>query len=220
MDKNGKKLIWLITYNFGSVKAGPVIRFMRYAPLLLERGVEILFVTKLREGESEYNKDNHGISSLHIPCDSIISLTKKAIQRALGGPFKPDSLIFFTLSYRNYFDLYKAKLSGIKLFYVSTMRLNTNYVNEIKKRTLIKRVILLVVFNRLYSLMTAIVSSTSELKQDLLALRIAEDKLKVICNGVNVSKFSPVVSYQQNLLRERKNLPKDKYVFLYVGLFY
>jgi len=210
--------IWIVTYNFGSVKAGPVIRFMRYARLFEQQGYRVTFFTKRREGDREEMMNEKGIKSYHFECDSYVDLTQKTLYLATSGKNKPLALLFFSLGFQNYLDFYNARRRGVRLMYVCTMRLNLEK-NGTNQRSWLRRQILSFVLKKLYSLMDAIISSTSELKKDFIGLSIPQSKLKVISNGVDTIKFSPATSSEKVQLRANFGLPQDKIIFLYVGLF-
>ena len=213
------KHIWIITYNYGQVKAGPVIRFIRYAPFFKEKGYELIFITKQREGDKRVQLNETGLQSIHLECKSHVDFTKKVslLIQNLSRDELPTSLVFFSVRYQNYFDFRRIQRRNIKLIYVSTMRLHLKE-NSIVDR--LRNILLLFVLNRVYSLMDSIVSSTSELKEDFIDLRIDREKLFVIPNGVDTKKFRPE-SYHSNKveLRSSLELPVKDIIFLYVGLF-
>lgn len=217
--RNGKseKQIWVITYNYGTVKAGPVIRFMRYAALFKERGYELIFVTKKRDGDQEIMLTG-GVKSIHLPCTSSSDHVKKAIELSIKANLKPVCLIFFSVRIENFLDFNKARKSGLKLLYVSTMRLDLN-IEHAKKRSWLKRKLLEFALKTVYNQMDKIISSTTALQQDFVDLGIDEKKLKVIYNGVNVHKFAPIGLDEKIALRRELNIPEQDIVFLYVGLF-
>ena len=218
MNSANKSVVWLITYNFGAVKAGPVIRFMRYVPHFREKGYELFFITRLREGESERMEDENGVKSVHISCSSPVELCEKSLNLALTAENPPSALVFFSISYKNYWHLRRAVRKGLKCIYVSTMQLDLlNHAG--KNRSWLRRRVLTLVLRKLYGLMNTIVSSTAELQKDFSRLGVPEKKLKVIYNGVDVDRFSPVTVFQKREYRKQLDLPLDSKIFIYVGLF-
>lgn len=219
MTEPKAKSIFIIAYNYGAVKAGPVIRFMRYTPLFEAKGYKILFITRLREGEAERMQDENGINSLHISCSSPVELCERAIDFALKSKDKPSALLFLSLSYKNYRQIRRAVKGGLKCIYVSTMQLKI-LDKSVNKRLSIKHMVLLLVLRRLYNLMNTIVSSTQELQHDFRRMGISERKLPVIYNGVNTDRFAPAASIHEKVrLRNDLALPQDCKIILYVGLF-
>jgi glycosyltransferase involved in cell wall biosynthesis len=209
--------IWIVTYNYGTVKAGPVIRFVRYAALFKESGYELIFVTKKRADDQEFMIKG-GVKSIHLPCTTSSDHVKKAIELSIKTDLKPICLIFFSVKIENYLDFSKARKAGLKLIYVSTMRLDLN-IEQAKKRSWLKKKLLEFGLKSVYSQMDKIVSSTKALQQDLVDLGIADRKLKVIYNGVNIQKFAPVSWDEKIALRRELKIPEQGIVFLFVGLF-
>ena len=210
--------IWVITYNYGSVKAGPVIRFLRYHQWFLEEGFELVFHTKLRAGESPHMLTANGIRSVHIDCDSHMELTKVVLQKVQKSSVKPKALIFFSVRYQNYFDFYRFKKLGLTVIYVSTMRLQLNSEFQ-NPYGCLRKVVLLYVLRRLYNLISVIVSSTKELQKDFIKLSIPLEKQKIICNGIDTTRFTPVNSTEKGDLKAELGFSKETFLFLYVGLF-
>lgn len=210
------KTIWVLTYNYGSVKAGPVIRFMRYAPHFASRKVRLVFVTKLREGEQRYMRNEKGIESIHLECNSSVNFTKKALYAALHSKQKPDGLIIFAMRYKNFFHFRNVAKNGIPMIYVSTMQLeldSTGILGSIRNFFLKK------ILKHLYSTASKIVTSTKQLQSSYKKLGLSSDKIITINNGVDVEKFSPVAEEKKMALRKQLNLPSKEIIFLYVGLF-
>lgn len=215
-----EKTIWVITYNFDQVKAGPVIRFIRYIPLFRKRGYELFFVTKHRGGSTGYRVSESGVISYHITCNSLWEFTRESLKLIQKFDSPPTYLLFFSLHYLNFWDLKKISKRGIKCMYVSTMQISLEVNQNTKKeRSWIRKRLLAFMYRNLYSLMDEIVSSTYELRQDFVNLNISDNKLKTICNGVDTEKFKPANSEEQKQYRKELNLPMDEFIFLYVGLF-
>ena len=135
--------IWLITYNFGEVKAGPVIRFLRYEPAFRKMGYQLIFITKQRDSNHGYRKSDDGIISYHIPCKTLTELTREALKMVRACVVPPCCLLFLSLHYQNFFDLKKVIKTGIKCVYISTMQLSI-LVNQSsgKNRSWIRMLIL------------------------------------------------------------------------------
>jgi glycosyltransferase involved in cell wall biosynthesis len=214
MRSNAK--IWIITYHFGSVKAGPVIRFLRYAPYFKEHGRSITFVTKDRE---EGNNETNGINTLYLPCKDNIELTKLAIRKALIEKEKPDYLVFFALEHWALPHFVLARLKGIRLLYVSTMQFDLKYKEYGTSRGFFARSVLAFVLHILYRTMNLITCSTQIFKQDFKKIGVPTKKISVIYNGVDIQRFKPVSPAEKSKLRQKLGLPINTLLFLYVGLF-
>ncbi len=131
MAEKNKKEIWIVAYHFGSVKAGPVIRFIRYAKFFQKQGYDVVFYTKSPGKEPNKSVDN--LNCVYLDCNSAVTLTKKALRIATKCSTKPSAIIFFTVSYKNYVDFRAAKRSGHCLIYVSTMKLDVEHRSGEKK---------------------------------------------------------------------------------------
>ena len=210
--------VWIITYNFGAIKAGPVLRFMKYAPHFEKLGVETVFVTKDR-GQTSININENEPKVIYIKCNNSIELTKMAINKAINEKVKPTTLLFLSIDHQSYFSLLKAKINGIKLLYVSTMQFSLKFKEYGKPRNLFVQFFLFLLLNRTYNLFNYIVCSTNLLKEDFRNLSVNGKKLNVIYNGVDTNKFKPVSTDEKLQLRQKYNLPKEKFIVLFVGLF-
>jgi glycosyltransferase involved in cell wall biosynthesis len=210
-------ICWIIAFNFGSVKAGPVIRFMRYAPYFEREGVKTVFITKNRC--QDISKEFEGFEVRYLDCEDSVSLTRQAIDAAVESDNKPNSMIFLSIDHHSYFDLKKAKINKIKLIYVSTMHFDLRFKEFGTKRGLLSRIILFIFLNRTFSLFNQIVCSTNLLKHDFLKLGIPDALISVIYNGVDIQKFTKVDLKTKLQLREKYGLNTEKVVLLFVGLF-
>jgi glycosyltransferase involved in cell wall biosynthesis len=211
------KKTWIVTFHFGKVKAGPVIRFIRYVPFFKQNGINTTFVTKKREEEN--SKNENGYESVFFECENMVQLTKKAILKAVRQKDRPDSLVFFSLEHAAYFYFLLAKLFGIRLVYVSTMQFDIKVKEYGKKRNFLSQFILAIILNRLFALMDSIVCSTNILRDDFVKIGVPEKKIKVIYNGVNIERFRPATLTEKTEIRKNLGINVDSLVFLYVGLF-
>jgi glycosyltransferase involved in cell wall biosynthesis len=213
-----KSKVWIITYNYGAIKAGPVLRFMKYAPYFEKLGVETVFVT-IDRGQTSINGNENEPKVIYIKCNNSIELAKIAIDKAINEKVKPTTLLFLSIDYQSYFSLLKAKINGIKLLYVSTMQFNLKFKEFGAPRNLLAQFILFFLLNRTYNLFNYIVCSTNLLKNDFKKLSVKDKKLKVIYNGVDTNKFRPATKEEKLQLRLKYSLPTDKFIVLFVGLF-
>jgi glycosyltransferase involved in cell wall biosynthesis len=213
-----KTKLWIITFNFGEVKAGPVLRFLKYTPYFEKQQIEVTFITKDR-GEVPSKTSDKEPNVIYIKCENLIELTKLAIDRATKEEIKPNCLLFLAIDHQSYFSILKAKLNGIKLLYVSTMQFSLKFKEFGTPRSLLARISLFFLLNRTFSLFNYIICSTNLLKEDFKKLKVANNKLQVIYNGVDTQKFKPTTTNEKQQLREKHHLPKDKFIVLFVGLF-
>ena len=205
-------IVYVVTYNFGSTKAGPVIRFIKYHKYLKKLGWELIFITTTDSFNGFY-QDNNGIKSYHLEALNSNDLILKVEDFVNKLNHANINLIFFNVNYKNYFNFFRMKLKGHNLIYVSTMKLEFDDLNYFKG--LISRI----VHSLLYSLMNKIVSSTNLLKGDFIKLGITKDKLLVINNGVDTNRFSKVNLEKKKSIRKLYSIDLDRHIFLYVGLF-
>jgi glycosyltransferase involved in cell wall biosynthesis len=210
--------VWIITYNFGAIKAGPVLRFMKYAPHFEKLGIETVFVTVDR-GQTSINGNENEPKVIYIKCNNSIELTKLAIEKAINEKVKPTTLLFLSIDHQSYFSLLKAKINGIKLLYVSTMQFSLKFKEYGKPRNLFVQLVLFLLLNRTFNLFNFIVCSTNLLKEDFRKLIVNGNKLKVIYNGVDTQKFKPITTDEKLQLRQKYSLPEKKFIVLFVGLF-
>jgi teichuronic acid biosynthesis glycosyltransferase TuaC len=67
-----------------------------------------------------------------------------------------------------------------------------------------------------YQSCDAVIANSFELKKDCINLGVPENKITVIPNGVNHRMFNPI---DKDVARKALNLPLDKKIVLYVGMF-
>lgn len=203
------KKLFIITNNFGNIKAGPVIRFMRYAPLFAEKGVEVTFLTRLANKPDDKNAPPLKVE--YFDCADNISLTRKALEFCSSKDNA--NVILFSVEYKCYEDFQQALKYGIKLIYVSTMS------QETEKRSWLRKKLVQFVLRRVYGLMDVIVSSSEELSAEFGRLGIDRKKLISIPNGVDTNRFAPLNDQEREKQKARLGIDPAKKVLLFVGLF-
>jgi glycosyltransferase involved in cell wall biosynthesis len=210
--------LWVISYLFFPVWAGPAERFMRYGPGLRERKIEMTMITAMRPGQPRTELKNgitvERIGNSNRGVASTNSFLIRAVLKALIGPQRPNILLFLPVGHFLLPFLVLLKSVGIKTTYVHTMaRLDFQRRDSLKKRFL----------NRLkykvYNGFDYIVCSTQALTDDLTTLGIRTEKVKAIPNGVSLTRFRPPTGSDEiRKLRKELSLPIDEKIALYVGL--
>jgi glycosyltransferase involved in cell wall biosynthesis len=208
--------VWIVTYNFGSVKAGPVLRFLRYAPYFHQNGVKITFITKDR-GEKDTISSDFNVE--YLECKNVVELTKLAILKAKSVSNQPKAILFLSVEYANFFDFFAAKNLGIKLVYVSTMQFNLRKKEFGSDRSILAQIVLFILMHFTLNLFDEIICSTNFLLEDFKKLLIRKKKLRIIYNGVDTEKFKPINESEKNILRVELGLPINIPIVLFVGLF-
>ena len=61
------------------------------------------------------------------------------------------------------------------------------------------------------------IAVSEEMKKEMMACGIAEDRIQHIPNAVNTNKFAPASNDRKNLLRKRLSLSTEEAVFLFLG---
>ncbi|MET2984695.1 glycosyltransferase family 4 protein [Aureibaculum conchae] len=204
-----KKKVWIVTNNFGSVKAGPAIRFLRYAPYFLENDCDIRFVTVDR---GEANTENVEVD--FIIANSRKSFFKKTYNKAARE--KPDSIVFLSTNIFSTLNNYRMRLLGIKVIYVNTMKLSYTHRENGEKRDFARIASLKILSYFLYNSFSYVVNSTSALAENL---NVNKSKLRKIYNGVDTEKYKPIPNNEKNKLKDTLGLPQNTQIFLFVGLF-
>lgn len=209
--------LWISTFNFGSVKAGPVIRFMRYAPHFKEAGFDPVFLTKKRDDE-DVETVSEDFEVEYITCSDSRELNQQVVLRAMSEPDLA-AVLFFEVNIPNLKTYREARKRGVNMIYVSTMQLELDTKLNGEKRSWFNKLAIKTLLRLCFRQMNHIVSSSSLLNSDFTQLGINSSKLNIINNGVDTDKFKPLSTEDKRALRAELNLPKDGFIFLYVGLF-
>jgi glycosyltransferase involved in cell wall biosynthesis len=214
----GKELtLWVISYLFAPVWAGPAERFLRYGPKLGERGVRMTVITAMRAGQPPREvKDGipvERIGNVRRGVASIDGFLSRAVLHAVTGGHRPHVMLFLAVGPFLLPFLWILKCTGRKSVYVSTMaRLDpgrprsfrTSIVNRLKWA--------------IYNGFDSIVCSTHALAEELTVLGLDPRKVKIIPNGVSLNRFRPSHSVDEvRTLRQALRLPLEGPIVLYVG---
>lgn len=209
--------VWVISYLFAPVWAGPAERFLRYGPKLAERGVATAIVTPMRPRQPRREtKDGIPIERIGHATPTVASVDAflgKAVLRALAARPRPHVMLFLTPGRVLLPFLLLLKMMGIKSVYVSTMaRLDPGPPASIRKWVL----------NRLkrtaYDGFDSLVCSTRALVEDLTVLGLNPAKIRIIPNGVSLNRFRPAKDLDEvRSVRQALGLSVDGPIVLYVG---
>ncbi|MBK8563719.1 MAG: glycosyltransferase family 4 protein [Saprospiraceae bacterium] len=210
-------MIWVVTYNFGAVKAGPVIRFMRYASYFNKARLKVSFITieknKPKDEESPFY-DVQGIRA-----NSPAELNNKVLLKLSSTNLKPKAIIFLSLDFYSLFHLLYSRKHKVPLIYVSTMQFDIKNKAYGVKRNIFMRYILKYFYRLTFKQLDYIVSSSDELLEDFLKLKVPKSKLKTIYNGVDVEKFRPVNYNEKTKYRNQLGLPENSTIITFIGLY-
>jgi len=212
-----ESMIWVVTYKFGAVKAGPVIRFMRYASYFNKAGLKICFITI--EDDKPIGDENPLYDVQGINANSPADFNNKVLSKLNSTKLKPKAIIFLSLDFYSFFHLMYSRKHRVPLIYVSTMKFDMKYKAYGVKRNIIMQHILKYFYFLTFNQLDYIVCSSSQLATDYLNIGVNKNKLKVIFNGVDGDKFYPALNDRKSFLRKKYGLPLDRPLFLFVGLF-
>lgn len=209
--------VWVISYLFAPVWAGPAERFFRYGPKLAERGVRMSIVTAMRRSQPRHEmKDGIPIERIGPATTTVAGVEAflgRAVLRALAARPRPHAMLFLTPGRILLPFLLLLRMRGIKSVYVSTMaRLDPDPPVTIRKRVVdrLKRTV--------YDGFDGLVCSTRALVQDLTVLGLNPAKIRIIPNGVSLSRFRPAKDLDEVAsVRQALGLPVDGPIVLYVG---
>jgi glycosyltransferase involved in cell wall biosynthesis len=209
--------VWVISYLFAPVWAGPAERFFRYGPKLAERGVRMSIVTAMRRSQPRHEtKDGIPIERIGPATTTVAGVDAflgRAVLRALAARPRPHAMLFLTPGRVLLPFLLLLKMRGIKSVYVSTMaRLDPDPPVTVRKRVVdrLKRAA--------YDGFDGLVCSTRALVQDLTVLGLNPAKIRIIPNGVSLNRFRPAKDLGEvRSVRQALGLPVDGPIVLYVG---
>ena len=215
---NFKKSLWVVTYNFHPVWAGPAERFLRYFPGFTAHKIDVIYITSAREGLPEKDQYN-GTKVRRLGTEegkpaSIRQFVDLAAQAALTDPNKPDTFLVLLADSLNAKSIKRLSKNGVNTIYVNTMVFKLSNAGNPLKRYLSRRLSI-----GLLKAFDTIVCSTKVLKQPIVNAGINSNKVVVIHNGVNLGRFSPEKDESSvSNIKKDLGLPEDGPVVLFVGL--
>jgi len=216
------KRVFLISYQLDGVTAGPSVRFQRYAPIFIEKGYRLTFITKLHSPDLPKRETRKDYDVLRIQSNTkYLKHTLfifKAIWYVCRMRHLPEALLTFSC---NTFQLWLfpvLKLRGVKLIYISTMDFDLRYRNGNGFLDRIYNHLHFLLYRILYLNMHAIVTSSTKLSESFQPFQLPAGKVVVIHNGVDMKRFHPVSSNEKQQIRQKLQLPEVGRVILYAGL--
>lgn len=214
------KNIWLISYRFDEVMAGPSIRFQRYGPYFKKYGYQLHIVTaKLNDSYIECEEYNDFVvHRLTVP-RGLLSTTRfvsKAIRYIINFPGDNKRVLTFVLQTYQLWVLPSLNRNGISLYYISTMAADPVFIKGLLG--ILWNKLHLYLYSILYKNINGVVCSTEALAATLCDYGLLNEKRFIINNGVDTRKFSPVLLEEKYGLRNRLGLPRDSFLFLFIGL--
>lgn len=216
------KRVFLISYNLDDVTAGPSVRFQRYAPLFLEKGYRLTFMTRWGNRNSLPKESREDFDIWRIRSNAkYLKHTLfifKAIWMVCTMRQPPEALLTFSCNTFQLWLLPLIKLRRIKLIYVSTMDFDLVYRKGNGRYNQIYNRVHFLLYRLLYLNIHAIVSSSSTLAERFQPFNLAKNKIFVIHNGVNTKRFFPVSSVEKQQIKEDLRLPSKGRIVLFVGL--
>lgn len=215
MSVRGK--LWVVSYNFRPLWAGPAERFSRYAPLFADRDVAMTIVTAMRP-EQKAKESITGAKVQRLgPQGETVEDSKTFTFRALEAARRerPDAVLLLAVDPEHIPQILLLRTLGIKVIYVSTMALLYGKESDSKATIFLKARVL----QALYSSFDTVVCSTEELSTEYRKLGIKDSKFKIIPNGVDMSRYLPIQSQtEKDTVRQELNLPNDELIFMFMGL--
>ncbi len=212
--------LWIVSFAFAPRWAGPVERFVRYCPALESKDIEVTFITPYQnESSREEDFGSHSVVRIGSPEDSKRSecFFRAAYRFILFHPGRPHVILNLAFDLSQLVMLPLLRWRGVESIFVSTMAVSQRDdcgMRRSKLKDTAIRFLIRLMLNR----HSAIVTSTTALRQGLEALGADKAKLQVITNGVNLDRFAKCTEEERRELRKKFQLPQDEFIALFVGL--
>ncbi len=216
------KKIWLISYSLDGVMAGPSIRFQRYAPLFIDRGYRLVFVTyRLNKSFLKYEeREFFDIRRIDVKIKRLSRtrfITKALILILLKGG-SGSTIFSFGLQTYQLWMLPLIKIFKCHLFYINTMAISNKFFHSenflSKKWNATHTWLYKIMFNKI----NGVIVSTQSLADYFKPFALESDKSIIINNGVDTNKFRPIDENAKIKLRELKGFKQTDLLLLFVGL--
>ena len=212
------KTLWIVSYHFHPVWAGPAERFLRYYDGLRKRNLDVIYITKHIDGLKELDSYKGArvlrLKGRNNSTPTVREFVETACGYALKANPKPDCFLLLLGDVLNTPKIRRLRNNDVAAIYVNTMivkssssfnplrRIASNYLNR-----------------KYFNVFDNIVCSSNLLRSAVQKLGVPPQKISVISNGVSLNRFKPVISKQEvDQIRRKLNLPLDENIALYVGL--
>lgn len=207
--------VWIVTYNFYPVWAGPTERFLRYSEGFRKRGCDPLFVTVMRENLRNA-ETFRGVEVLRLGFADRRASQREFLELVTEElrtvEKKPDVIIILLASNSDTAVIRRLRRNGVPVIFVSVVAQGGQ-----GKRFFLREFISKRRQRKFYNAFDRVVSSSVTLQDDLAGQGLDPTKSVRIPNGVNLSRFCPVDSKRQVALREELQLPEGP-ILMFAGL--
>lgn len=216
-QKLGIHRLWVVQSRFLPDLAGPAIRFMRYAPGMRHRDIELTIIAALKPGlpNEEIIDDVHvlRLGPSHQRVNNTLFFVAVFLRVLLSNQ-RPDVLLFLHTGFILIPLLPILKLLGVRAVFVSTMAWSSS-TDRSRLRQSVSRLMQTILMRRF----DRIVFSSQALRAVFQeAVSVPESRLVIIPNGVLLSRFCPPNSEETISARQHLGLPTDDLLVLYVGM--
>ena len=193
---------------------GAIERFRRYAPALRSRGVDLRAVIYTDGGIMRFHMADPGpagsVGANNAPRREPICLFK-LLKECWHAQDPPHVMQFFSRSYWNALFVRAIRFLGVSCLQVVTLSDQT-------PGSPLRRFLRSFYRRWLFEPFDKVVVSSEVIKQELLVTGISASRIEVIPNGVDLVRFRPVRSSQeQRALRRRLGIELDAEVIVFVG---
>ena len=215
---NQAKTLWIVTYHFHPVWAGPAERFLRYYDGLTERKLKIVYITRFIPGQKDVDTYNRApvirLKGRTQSKQTIREFVNIACSYALKSVPKPDCFLLLLGDVLNAPKIRKLSRSNILTVFVNTMIfIPSRSLNPLRRATSNY------LHRQFFNAFDKIVCSSALLREKIQKAGISPTKLFVIPNGVSLDRFRPLKSKSEvDHLRRELGLPLNEKIALYVGL--
>lgn len=229
----GRVKLILAAGTFFPVYAGPAVRFTRYLPGFLDRGLDVEVFTgtprEVKARMSGVEPDWHGLpdgallppTTVHgVPVRRVklpekgglrrSSMLMRRLLEACGDPAeRPDVIQLLSLSWMSIPALLRLRRMRVPVVYTKTML--PDMPRNPGKRWILRRLIVAPL-----NLVSRVVVSSSVMYDDLRRLGV-RTPIEVIPNGVDSRRFRPPASGESSDVRESLGISHEAPVIAFVG---
>ena len=203
--------VWILAYHFHPVWSGPAERFLRYGKYFAGNGFTPIYYTISRQNQTEGLYQGFPLRFSGKQDCSIYSFVEVTLSKA--SLKRPKVLLVLLADWKNTISIQRTVAAGIPVFYINTMiQKKSESANPLKRW----------ISNKLnlwyYNSFSKIICSTGSLSQAMNQFGVANSKIEIISNGVDLTRFSSATNNKEiQDLRAELSIP-DGFVALFVGL--